>query len=410
LTKLNILIVDYTTHHPEVVDALCRTFADHAVRLVVTSSFQTKFFGDFAFDPASTMVMPKKLTIHKWLAQLAPVFAEQDVIIFSTALRDKLLLKTLKLSTRAKKVLFVHNTHYFTERFPIHSSSDKVIFDKPLTSLSAWREHSQQRFKHLKRVIRHTINGTRFKNMADNTDYFCFASEHLADYFSQLTSYKNVVVLPTYAASADERLPLPLYDSVLRIAIIGLVSPDRRDYLNVIHALAQTKFSASVELHILGRCLDKSYAQQIITIIEQITSPRFKVVFDPASEFIPIDELRRRLLPIHLLLSPIKLDFSFHFYHEQYGITKISGAEADCIRYNRPLLIPRVYRYSERITPFVVPYGDASNLVAQIVALETGEELSAVYKSCASFSVETSNQNMATAFLARFLPAGIEQE
>ena len=221
LTKLNILIVDYTTHHPEVIGALLRMFSEHDVRLVLTSSFKTKFGDGPAFDPEITLVKPKKMATRAWLAQLAPIYADQDIVIFSTALRDPLLLATLKLHTRAKKIAFVHNTHYFTERFPIDRSNYSAVFGRALSELSSWRDFLAERWKFIKRAIKDGRSGTHFAAFAQHIDYFCFGSESLANYFSSLTGVNNALVLPTYGEPHAESLQRPAYDGVLRIAIVG---------------------------------------------------------------------------------------------------------------------------------------------------------------------------------------------
>jgi hypothetical protein len=409
VTGLSILIIDYTTHHPEVVNALRRIFADHNVRLALTSSFKTKFAGEFVLDADTTLIKPKKLATSAWLAQLAPIYAEQDLVIFSTALRDPLLLATLKLQTRAKKIAFVHNTHYFTERFPINRSNYSAVFCRALNTLPAWRHFLALRWKFIKREIKDLRAGTRFSAFAERIDYFCFGSEHLATYFSSLTGLENVLVLPTCNSPQLEALQWPIYGGVLRIAIVGLVSPERRNYLEVISALGEAHFNAPVELHILGRCPNRSYAERIVAKIQQVSCKQLKVLFNPDSQFIPAEELQQRLSSIHLLLSPIQLAFSFHFYAEQYGLTKISGAEADCIRYHRPLLMPSAYRYDQRTAPFIIEYKDALDLAARIEELQATEKLSALYRHCAEFSHGTSDRDISSEFIERCLSAGIDQ-
>jgi hypothetical protein len=395
--KLKILIIDYTTHHPEVVAALRELFSDHDVRLAVTSSFAAKFGRDFRIGPDTALIMPKKMAINAWLALVAPVIAQQDIVIFSTALRSPLLLKTLKLPTRAKKVAFVHNTHYFTERFPIDKNNYDAVFGESLLSPRAWLHYLRLRFKFFKRSCKHAVNGTQFRNITPHIDYFCFGNENLAAYFTELTGFTNTVTLPTSMAVND--LPRPPYADVLRIGVIGLVSPERRNYLSVIRTFDAAQLAGQLELHIFGRCPNREYAKQLTDLILELHNPQFKVIFDPNSAFIADHELRRRLLPIHLLLNPIQPYFLFQEHCEQYGSTKISGAEADCTRFNRPILMPSAYSASEKIKAFVVSYQNNEDLAKQIVALQIAYNLHTLYKCSDELAHNASIKMAAPLFL-----------
>ena len=185
-----------------------------------------------------------------------------------------------------------------------------------------------------------------------------------------------------------------------------MVSPDRRNYLEVIRALGETRFSAPVELYILGRCPDRLYGAKIAAEIQRVSSKQFNVVFDPDSRFVPADELRRRLLPMHVLLSPIQLNFSFHFYREQYGLTKFSGAEADCIRYNRPALLPDAYRYSECVAPFVATYSNFESLACLVASLTVEENMKLLNERAAAAAVEQITKSSVKKLIDRCMQPG----
>lgn len=403
MTKLNILIIDYTTHHPEVVATVCRLFSEHCVRLILTSSFLAKFPGQLTPDADIVLVKDKKEKGRAWLARLAPIFAAQDIIIVTTALRDPLLLATLQLETSAKKIAFIHNINYFTEHFPVDKATYSTVTGVPLSSLGAWFRFAMQRWKFIKREAKHRKNGTRFSAFAQAIDYFAFGSEHLAAHFQALTRQNNTVTIPLCNVPQTV-LPRPAFTGVLRIAIIGLVSAQRRDYLGVIDALGRVDRARPVELHIIGRCPDKTYASQIKEQIEQQSSANVRIFFDPDGGFVPNDALSQKLASIHLLLNPTRLHFEFHFYQEEYGKSKISGAEGDSIRYNRPTLLPCTYRHSEYVDPFVIGYGGANELGRLIGNLASDESLNALYQGADIQAVEVSIQQSVTELVERCLP------
>jgi len=397
--KKKILIIDYTTHHPELVNSLCTLFGEHHTSLVITSSFKQKFGDSFDAQPLTVVTKPKKMSDYDWLTQLAPLIEQQDIVIFSTGVKGPLLLKTLALPTPAKKVVFVHNTHYFTENFPLTANEYHAIVEPERTRLQSMAHFTSRKSDYFKKNVKRLLQKTGFAKIAALADAFCFGSEHLATYFTGLTGYTNVVILPTNIKSGH--LPQPAFDSTLRIAILGKVAADRRDYLGVITALVNSRLDIPVELDILGKCSDKIYARQLQQAIEENTNPRLRINFDIDGGFIPTDRLTEILRSAHLLLSPIKLDFSFQLYRERYGLTKISGAEADCVAFNRPILLPRNYLCSKRIAPYVVDYDKNEDLAGVINSLANNERLNALYAQMVSRPVEEANKVMRDAFLTQ---------
>lgn len=395
--KKKILIIDYTTHHPELINSLCSLFSGHHTSLVVTSSFKRKFGDSLRDPPAQTLTKPRKIGPQEWLKQLAPLMEQQDIVIFATAMKSPLLMKTLALKTNAKKVVFVHNTHYFTEKFPLTPNEYRNIVEPESTRLKSMAHFTSRKTEYLKKNVKRLLQGTSFTKIASMTDAFCFGSEHLALYFTGLTGHTNVVTLPTIVQSGS--LPKPAFDGTLKIAILGKVAPDRRDYLGVITALAQSTLDANVEIDILGKCGDNHYGELLQQAIADNHNPRLRVNFDIDSGFVPTERINDILRTTHLLLSPIRLDFAFQLYRERYGLTKISGADADCIAFNRPILLPRNYLCGKRIEPYVVGYDRNEDLAAAINAVASAEQLDRLYQRMASKPVNDINSAMRDEFL-----------
>lgn len=372
-----ILLIDYTSHHPEVVAALLRNFSGHQVRVVATASFLHKYGEQFNLSDKVILIKDKRISLSEWLRVITPVVRQQDVIIFSTTVRNRLLLATLRIDTSAKKVAIIHNSHYFLQKFPIGLKTYHRLINPMSSRLQSFIRFLPEKFKFFRRKIRHIFNRTTFKEFNSSIDYFCFGNEHLAAQFSFLTNNRNTVVLPFSRSRCDDERPL--YGDVLRAAIIGSVSPQRRDYEWVIRALDNTILRNDFELYIFGACYDKRYADHLKRLIENISNPNLHIFFDQKKGFISVSELKEKLRDIHLLINPIQSDFSFHLHNEIYGLTKISGAEADCLEYNRPILLPSIYRFGADVESFVLPYSDEQHFGKIIAELQDASNLLALY-------------------------------
>lgn len=394
-----ILIIDYTTHHPALVKSLCALFGEHQLSLVITASFKRKFGDNVDISLHKLLVKPKKIAESEWIAQLQPLVAAQDIVLFSTGVKSPLLAKSLALQTTAKKIIFVHNSHYFAEKFPLKASEYRRIVEPESSRIKSMLHFTSEKTALTRKKIRHTLQGCRFEKIAPMVDFFCFGNEHMSRHFAAFSGHGNVVTLPVN--TQINGLPKPQRAGALRIAILGNITPDRRNYLETIELLGAAQFNAPVELHILGSCRDKEYGEQLNAAIANSSNRNLRVVFDIERGFIPNAELIDALQSIDVLLSPIKLDFAFHLHRERYGLTKISGAESDCVAFNRPVLLPRNYLFSERVRPFVVSYGDDGELATAINELTDPVKLDALYQRMAARPISAANREMRDEFLAQ---------
>lgn len=375
--QTRVLIVDYTTHHPEVVGALLTLFAAQRTQLAVTESFRAKYLapgGDPALAGAGrTFVRRKDEPERRWLEQLAPVVADQDVVIFATPLKSRLLARTLALQG-GRKVLFLHNVNYFLGI----ESLDLATFAR-LHALPAWRAWPAwwlQRRKARREARRQRRERADFAALRPLVDAWCFGSDSVAEYFRARSGANATLLLPTNARVAT-RSACPPYAGQLHVAIVGMVTQARKDYRGVIAALIGADLRRPVVLSLLGSCADPALAHELAELVRRNANPRLEIRFDPARPYIPADELRTLLADVHVLLSPIQPDTEFKFHREVYGQSKVSGAEGDCLAHGRPLLLPRSYACASFIAPLVIGYGDMRELVAAIDELNDAAALRA---------------------------------
>ena len=76
-----------------------------------------------------------------------------------------------------------------------------------------------------------------------------------------------------------------------------------------------------------------------------------------------------------LLVSPIILDTRYKIYREKYGFTKISGVEADVIRYGVPAIIPSKYPLEENLRHLIDGYDSLESLSDLLLKYINGDLL-----------------------------------
>jgi hypothetical protein len=401
-----ILIVDYTTHHPEVVAALMTLFQAQCVRLATTQRFHEKYLapgGDPAFTIAKQVLVKGEGSEREWLDTLGATYADQDVVIFSTPLKSRLLARTLALPTRGRTVLFLHNVHYFLGIEPLDLRTYarlRAPRRSPLAMLPAWL---LERMKFRRRQRRLRREHADFSDLDPRVDFYCFGSDSVASHFRARSGHARTVLLPTNAGGAA-RPVLPPYAGSLHIAIVGMISQARKDYRAVATALIGAPLRRPVVLSLLGSCDDPVFARELAELVRGNENPHLEIRFDPACSYIPAARLSELLGDVHILLSPIQPDTEFRFHREIYGQSKVSGTEGDSLAHGRPLLLPRSYACAERIEPLVVRYGDMRELVAAIDELNDAGALQALYARLLAVAARDFHGEMVAAFLRQVLP------
>lgn len=404
-----ILIIDYTTHHPEVVSALVEIFSRHRVQLAVTERFAKKFTerGNSNLTAADVLIKSERFSLREWLNRLAPLIAEQDIVIFSTPNKNYLLRQTLQLATAARKVLFVHNVNYFLEREVL----DRATFMRlrgNAPAVARQPSYARELFKHWRKQWRLWLQRANFAQLNRYVDCYCFANNGVENYFQRQSGRANTAILPTNARArtATELVACPPYRGSLNIAIVGMISQQRKDYLQVIKALMAAQLRRPIVLSLLGGCPDPAFAQQLIALLQKNNNANLEIRFDPAQQYIPTATLIELLDAVHLLLSPIQPDTAYQFHREVYGVSKVSGSEGDCLAYMRPLLLPQSYRCADYIEPAVVHYADMQHLVAAIDELNDSAALAALYQRLQGVVTNSDYAEFAETFLRALATPG----
>ncbi len=408
-----ILIVDYTTHHPEVVGALLTLFRAHRVRLAVAASFQKKYLAPGGDDAFAAVVDPLVRGADEsdgaWLARLAEAMRDQDIAIFSTPIKSPLLARTLELPTSARKVLFLHNVNYFLDLEPIDLAAFARLRAPRRPLFAQWPAYLLERLKQRRKTARLRRARATFADLDRQVDFYCFGSDSVAGYFEARSGRTNTTLLPTNAGAgrAPDRPP---YREHLHVAIIGSVSQVRKDYRSVLAALIAADLQRPVTLSLLGSCPDAAFGRELAALVASNANPKLEIRFEPARRYISADALRELLREVHVLLSPIQPDTEFRLHREVYGLSKVSGSEGDCLALGRPLLLPRSYVCARYADPLVVHYADMRELVAVLDGLNDAAALQAIYERLHNTIASDVHAGLAAAFLETVLPGSTSEQ
>lgn len=402
-----ILIVDYTTHHPEVVGALLTLFEAHKVRLAVTAGFQEKYLAPGGNDTLTAAANPLVRGVDEsdeaWLARLADVIRDHDIVLFATPIKGPLLARTLDLPTAARKVLFLHNVNYFLDLEPLDLATFARLRAPRRLPLLQWPTYQRERRKQLRKAAQLQRAQCDFADLDRKVDFYCFGSESVAHYFETRSGRTNTLLLPTNVGSRGAPA-LPAYGGHLHIAIIGSVSPQRKDYRGVLTALIGADLRRPVTLSLLGSCPDAGFGRDLAALVASNSNPRLTIRFDPARRHISTEALRELLREVHVLLSPIQPDTEFRLHREIYGVSKVSGSEGDCLALGRPLLLPDSYVGARYAEPLMIHYADLRALVARIDGLNDAAALQVLYEQLQEFRADHIIAAMTATFLETVLP------
>lgn len=129
-------------------------------------------------------------------------------------------------------------------------------------------------------------------------------------------------------------------EEVIQIVMPGNVSNKRKDVDLVFRILQKLQPISKMHITFLG----KPENEAVLNELEKVKkSCHPNITITHYHRFIPWEEYSQVIAKAHLLLCPIKQDTSFYWVEEQYGATKVSGAEADCIYNGKIGIFPESY-------------------------------------------------------------------
>ncbi|HEY7772773.1 MAG TPA: hypothetical protein VIC26_06315 [Marinagarivorans sp.] len=165
-------------------------------------------------------------------------------------------------------------------------------------------------------------------------------------------------------------------DGTTVCAILGSVDPSRKDYDVVIKAVKifKQRYNGKLQLKLLGAIRGKG-GMQVIESFLRLCDKQFSLFYN--TDYMPKSEFQRQLKDVQFLIAPIKQDTRFKIFKEQYGISKMSGAENDVITFQRPAIFSANYPLYGDLQKVTKVYRNAEQLCTAMKAL--GEDVTAEY-------------------------------
>ncbi|HSD14711.1 MAG TPA: hypothetical protein VLB74_08690 [Flavobacterium sp.] len=181
-------------------------------------------------------------------------------------------------------------------------------------------------------------------------------------------AYKTEIVQMNYCQPGTF-----LSSETINIVMPGNVSNKRKDVSMLLSVLSKLHPKSKLHFTFLGKPENDKVLDQLKSLQEQCDT---NIEITHYHKFIPWEEYSRTVAKAHLLLCPIKSETSFYWVDENYGTTKVSGSEGDCIQNGKVGLFPNSY---PKMNWHNLYYENASDLETILNNL-TIEQLSSEYE------------------------------
>jgi len=204
--------------------------------------------------------------------------------------------------------------------------------------------------------------------IAQQMDYLMFPDPLIREYFIKgglLSAENSMPSLPLYLGSTNI---IGVKKNECVIVVPGSIKVGMRDYQKVIQAFANTvrHFEKPVTLVLLGKPIGRS-GMEVQGKLRSLERVNFSVVC--FSGEIHQQEYNMWLKVADFLILPLRRDILTSECREIGGLTKISGAINDAVRFQKFALISDEYILDESYQKVTMKYSDAFDLGNKIVEL-----------------------------------------
>jgi glycosyltransferase involved in cell wall biosynthesis len=214
------------------------------------------------------------------------------------------------------------------------------------------------------------------KLLVNRIDSVSVYEEAMVDYLKEAIKIK----LPIYwipgaiYETTSINIPIKADKKSLRIVVPGSIDILRRDYGLVLTVYSQLRETgANVELVLLGAPCGK-YGE---TILKKCISLNEKwggglVWYE---NFVPNSEFDIQMKAADIVLLPVLPSTSiFDGITEIYGITKSSGGMSDMVKWAKPGVVPKDFRYAQRLDSSILSYQNPAELVKILIDLQINKD------------------------------------
>lgn len=359
--KIKLLIIEFD-YHSEVLRDLCLMCDNSAFEITVFTS--EKIWKSTGIDPnnieGQVRLKAKDHALKDFIRQNKPDIESSDIILFNTCASNFKCFSQVEFN--APTILRIHNYNsYFETIQNLKLNLKSWRYDlEHIFYRSLWRRDWYYRRKLLKRI-----------------DYFMFPSEAIASYAQKRGKIPIEQILPGIPYTFSQTFA-PAQPAEVIITVVGTVEEKRRNYDDLIRALtiASPNFNEPVKLVLLGK-LKGSYGQHVKSKLSALSSPKLQIV--TFEQFVPQATYDEIMVQSSFQVVPINPETRYQICSEKYGLTKISGAENEMIKYQLHSVFPTGYLVPDELKPLSSNYSSTRDLAKRIEELVNQKKFSTTH-------------------------------
>jgi len=349
---IRIAVIEFS-YHAELLNSLGELFSngDIVVDFYVTPKVYNALSARVKTH-FSCFIIPEEVSLARHLLQLRPTLDTYNLVFLNTVSDQYAAFKSLNLNVPT--LLRIHNVHSTFAPF-------SHIYIK-LNFYFLWKAASYL----VRRQILHLDWYFQFKFLK-KVNAYSFLTEAIEEYARKWVPESKIGPrLPAEICKIDlDQLDQHMPGTVFNLVVPGEINPRKRDYALLYRALKRCQLASNRQLKItlLGQPRD-TYGHEMVKLFQQLANDQ--VLIKTYKGRVEEAEFEQVMYEADLIVAPVILKTSFAIYWEQYGLTKISGAQSDAIRYCKPLLIPANLRFDEALAPLIWTFQDEKDLSTQL--------------------------------------------
>lgn len=381
---MNLAVVELETH-AECVHALACLLADEpnvSVSLFLADHVYQEIENQLYIKKFKVAIKPKEQSCKSFLAMHHNSLQQQQIIIINTLHRHYQQYPIDRWS--AITILRIHNARFYFDKWRAFS-------------LSSWRYMSWSEIKYNLKLLCvewdwHYVNKT-----SGLVDFISFMDSAMQQYASEQKWVKDKRVLdPLPLTFSGEYFSGSQDDKCLHVAVPGSVDKRRKDYDFIVDLFRELlpEIKQPIKLTLLGKADVKAQECWIKPLLDLASAhPHFS--FQWYNRRIEQEQFDATMQTVDFLLAPVQPYYYFKTYKEQYGQTKMSGINADIIRYLKPCFLPDSYLSPEALLPLVVVYKSKNELIELIKqSINTADYKNAAEKVQLHYARNTQKQTL----------------
>lgn len=352
---IRIALIEFS-YHAELLNSLSDLFTDSDIRIDFYLSEKVyQSLSSTAQQKNNCSIIPGKTPLADFLKNKINEFNTYDLVFFNTVADQYWALNDFKLNVPT--ILRIHNVHATFSPFSHISIEISPYF--------IWKAFSY----FFRRQVLNFDWYFQYKFLR-KIDFFSFLTEDIEQYAKKWVNEQKIAPrLPSEICKINLNHLSPIKpQDTFQVVVPGEINRRKRDYYLLYRALkhGMRDFDRKVNITLLGQPRDK-YGKNIVKLFHTLSSNQ--LVVNTFQDRVSEQTFEMVMQTAHLIVAPVKIKTTFAIYGEEYGLTKISGAQSDAIRYGKSLLVPQGLNIDAKLNALVWKYKNESELAALLKTL-----------------------------------------